>query len=251
MVKSVFFIILINISLCFASSNTLDKSFENSNKSFFKSDDFYFITGDPNTKVNFAFGMDISKKYNIDFIFNQTMFWELEKDSKPFRDINYNPKIRKHFDFKNFQFDLGLWEHHSNGRDGLESRSYDSSYVFVKYFSRFEDIKLYTGLKLRGFFRVDDENDDIEKLIGHLEFTSSFQYLLSDGGESVHLNIALGPGGDYRDLFRFGYQKVDIIFDPNWSDSTIKLHAQIYRGYGESLLDYNLKDSSYRIGLSL
>lgn len=240
---------------CEASSGELEKKIDEGRLSdrIYQSDYFYFISGDPNTKVNFSIGYELFKKFDIDLEYNQTMFWELQKKSKPFNDINFNPKIIKRKKIsKNLIVDIGLYEHHSNGVDGQKSRSYDSTYVFPKYIIRNNKFTLYIGSKLRGFYRLSDFNRDIDNFLGYIEVSSSFSYILNQNTDhSFKINYSTSPGGTYDDLYQYGYHKLDIIYDTGKNGLPFNIHGQIYSGFGESLLNYNREQKSYRIGVSI
>lgn len=250
----IFYLLVIFISpVSWSSSGTLEKKLDR--KLFdrlYQSDYLYFLSGEPDTKVNFSFGFELSRKYKIDLEYNQTMFWELMKESSPFRDVNFNPKLVKKFNSGDAVLDFGVYEHHSNGIDGINSRSYDSSYLYPKYLITLNQANIYLGAKGRVFYRVGDNNYDIDEYLGNIELSIASTFFFSDSRrKSLKLNISSSPGGDYRAPYKFGYSKVDIVFNPGWRDLPINIHAQVYDGFGESLLGFNERNTSYRMGVSL
>jgi len=72
------------------------------------------------------------------FIYNQKAFWNIYEDSSPFKDINYNPTIgfgKLVFLNNNLSGFLSLmYEHESNGRDSIYSRSWDYISLSGVYF---------------------------------------------------------------------------------------------------------------------
>src|SRR5690349_6212575 len=53
----------------------------------------YFISGRPDTKVQFSFKMQVIRDWNLFFGYTQVMFWDIPKESSPFTDVNYNPEL--------------------------------------------------------------------------------------------------------------------------------------------------------------
>ncbi len=212
---------------------------------------FSFLAGDPNTKVDFTYGIALNRKYNFLFEYNQTMFWELQSDSKPFRDINFNPLLVQELSFGSFLVRLGLLEHHSNGKDSTISRSYNSSFIDLSGFSKTRSYKISYGAKIKTFYSLGEYNKDIVDYLGHIEFyvyTNFYRHQDSSINE-IRFNVTSSPGGEYDRLFKYGFEKIDLILD--MKNIPINLHAQWYYGYGESLLQYDKRFNSIRVGISI
>ncbi|GIX26773.1 MAG: phospholipase [Burkholderiales bacterium] len=183
----------------------------------------------------------------------QTSLWDLERESKPFRDTSYKPRL--------FYFKEGLWRsagdrlrlgleagygHESNGRDGDQSRSIDILYARPVFtFGNRQDYHLVAAPGVWAYLDKE-ENPDIDEFRGYgdlyiaLQKTDSWQLattlrLGSDGDKgSVQVDLSYP-------LTRIGFGNIDGY-----------LLAQYFNGYGESLLDYNRKlRSQFRFGVML
>src|SRR5688572_9136616 len=54
---------------------------------------FYFVYGRPLSKLQVSFKTPVVRKFPLYFGYTQFMFWALEEESKPFRDLTYNPEL--------------------------------------------------------------------------------------------------------------------------------------------------------------
>ena len=88
---------------------------------------------------------------------------------------------------------------------------------------------------------VEDENPNIQDIIGRFDLTSV--YKKGDHNLSLSLRHSLRTGTRSRGSFRFSYAYQVFGY--------FKLNAQIFSGYGESLLDYNHRQTTFGIGFSL
>ncbi|MCX7025084.1 MAG: phospholipase A [Spirochaetes bacterium] len=237
----------------------------------------YFIFGlgseysDDLVKVNFSMKYDPlpDLKTGLYLAFTQTMFWDFFGESGPFKEINFNPELFLRFEsgynflddvrIPGFDFIQAGWEHRSNGQDGVTSKGWDRAYgqlqlgvgtaFFVKagakYF-RYLDVPEFEGrfLSLR-------DNPDIE------EYTSNFEFQLMVGFEDMpvffipqKLVISAGPGGGRNALdFSKGWQQADIFFGRLVGN--MRLYAQVWNGYGQSVLDYNKQSLSGHVGIAI
>ncbi|NLC50021.1 MAG: phospholipase A, partial [Bacteroidales bacterium] len=116
--------------------------------------DNYFITGNPlnkqfnvenaDVKYQISFRQRLSSSYlpfnTFIFIsYTQKSFWSIYKKSSPFRDTNFNPGIGfgRYLisDDNNYMGSVFLQlEHESNGKDSLNSRSWDFASISGKYY---------------------------------------------------------------------------------------------------------------------
>jgi len=156
--------------------------------------DIYFTTGIPlNTKVNrnnadAMFQISIRQRLTKSVLpfnsfafltYTQKSFWDIYAESAPFRDTNYNPGIGVgRYIIKNGKLYGTAFlqiEHESNGRDGKESRSWNSLSFSTKYFF---NPTLTLGAKIWIPFVDGDENKDLidYKGLGYI----SVNYLSKD-----------------------------------------------------------------------
>lgn len=183
--------------------------------------------------------------------YTQTSLLDLEAGSKPFRDSAYRPEIFwEQPDFSVFpalqtlaSMRVGIG-HESNGRDGAASRSINIFYVrpiftfttgkrgYVWSFAP----KLYT-------YEDKSDNPDIADYRGYGDFlirlkqddTWEYALMLRKGMKSSYGSAQVDVSYPFRGFLRNlnGY-----------------LYFQYFNGYGETILDYNIKQPS-RIGLGL
>lgn len=188
--------------------------------------------------------------------YTQQSYWQFftGRISRPFRSTDYEPEA-----FYVYPTDIGLpggWRvrytgagvsHQSNGRQLPTSRSWNRAY-------------LMTGLELDDRFTLEarlwkrfaendnDDNPDISGFIGRAELNGTWHMdkvntfgatlrhsLRSQGKGSVRLDYfrALGKGARWGNL------------------NDLRLHAQVFSGYGDSLLDYNRRRNVISLGLAL
>jgi len=220
--------------------------------------DLYAIFGSPNTKIQISLKYKLTSLVNLYIGYTQIMFWELGKQSSPFRDINFNPDFFYRIDFPQYTFvkaiDLIMFEHESNGKDGSSSRAWNGSgikfYTIVKFYNwSFNwDTKFYWFYNLG----MDDTNWDLREYSGFWSTRFSFiNYYDSDKFiDRVSLYFDFFPGGKYSQHWGKGGQELGIKFRVGWGMFYPSIFFQFYHGYNESLLDYNKDHYSYRLGIA-
>lgn len=217
--------------------------------------DNYFILGPainerPNrSNTNVKFQISIAQRLTrttlpfgtyLYLFYTQKCFWNVLEESLPMTDLNFNPGIglTKPLFVKN-RF-IGkvtfLVEHESNGRDSIQSRSWNrvalAGNVMLTH-NLMIHAKIWAPI-------VDGENNkDIVDYCGFSQF--GFQVLSNDRRFSGGLTIV--P----RKNFRYN-TVVDLAYRIFKKDNQY-LFLQFYNGYGEGLLDYNKYHSQIRIGL--
>ena len=182
------------------------------------------------------------------FGYTQTSRWQVYNHdlSAPFRETNYEPEAMLVF---HTDYDVLGWRgrvlglslnHQSNGRSLPLSRSWNRI---------IGEVALEKGnwvLSLRPWWRVkesasDDDNPDISNYVGRGELILTHQ---SQGyAVSLLARHSLRAGENSR-----GSVSLDWAFPISGS---LKGHVQIFSGYGESLIDYNHRQTTLGLGLSL
>jgi outer membrane phospholipase A len=185
----------------------------------------------------------------LHFGYTQNSIWDLTANSKPFRDTTYKPSFfyqwgpyREIGSPHAFSLQAG-YEHQSNGKEGAASRSIDT--LFAKPAWRWEvdgNTHFAAALKLFGYLDKTD-NPDIADYRGYsllnLRYGNDDGWLLSTDLNPRHRGYA------QLDL---SYRLKRVLF----SDAGGFLHFQYFNGYGESLLDYNLRRRpQFRVGVSI
>lgn len=177
--------------------------------------------------------------------------WQLysDADSAPFRETNHQPELILSFTndweflgFRNVLNDIAL-SHQSNGQGGLLSRSWNR----VMFNSVFE--RGNVAFSLNPWYRLPesaqeypgdpdgDDNPDITDYMGKFEFNAAYQR--KDDIYSVMLRNALD--GDNRGALELG-----------WSfpiSSTLRGQFKYFKGYGHSLIDYNVDLEVFALGI--
>lgn len=182
------------------------------------------------------------------FGYTQKSFWQAYSfsDSQPFRENNFNPEIfiRTKM-WIGIRFDLGL-EHESNGQKVPESRGWNRIY-FTPYFEND-----YFICSAKGWYRIKekrkkketdgigDDNPDIIHYYGYgeLGLTAKFISLW---------NIWLS--GIFRYNPKWDKGSAEINFTIPISTKSVKGMIQYWEGYGESLIDYNIRQRKIGFGL--
>jgi outer membrane phospholipase A len=184
------------------------------------------------------------------FGYTQQSLWELSEQSKPFRDTSYRPALFWRWsrtDDKTWidAFQAGL-EHESNGGGGAGSRSIDTAFIRPEWRWKFaDDSRLDFTPKLYGYVNKD-ENPDIDRYRGNVDWRIRYDSGVNWIGTGVvrYANTT-GRGSVLLDLSR---RIRDLRFGPVGG----YLHFQFFSGYGEDILDYNVRRSlQFRVGFAI
>lgn len=180
--------------------------------------------------------------------YTQSSRWQVynSDSSRPFRETNYEPELILSFET---DYDIFGWKgrianlslnHQSNGRADPISRSWNRLIGEVA-FERND-----TTLAFRPWYRIpesrsDDDNPDIENYIGRGEMLLSTRWknhiITFTGRHSLR-------GGDASR----GSASIDWAFPLT---GQLYGYAQLFHGYGESMIDYNFKATRLGLGVSL
>ncbi len=181
------------------------------------------------------------------FGYTITSFWQAYNDtiSSPFRETNYEPEVmlvyRTDVEIAGFRsrfLNLGM-VHQSNGRSEGLSRSWNR--VYAQFGFERGDL----ALLIRPWYRIpenadEDDNPDIEDYLGHGDLLAVYR----DGRNAYSLLLR----NNLKTSENRGAVKL------NWSFplyGRLKGYLQYFNGYGESLIDYNHKQQSFGLGVSL
>jgi phospholipase A1 len=179
------------------------------------------------------------------FAYTQQSFWQAYNwaGSAPFRETNYEPEfgLSFHTDFPVFGLRHRLvsfgFAHQSNGRSEPLSRSWN------RIWASFELVRGNLAVSLKPWYRIPenasvDENPDIQEYVGRAELRTSYKYRDHVFSFILRNNLRVEDN-------RSGYEL-------DWSlpfSKRIKALVQYYNGYGESLIDYNVRSTRIGVGM--
>ena len=185
------------------------------------------------------------------FGFTQTSLWDLQSESKPFRDSSFRPSLFYRFalDDPDKRGSLALsggYEHESNGKEDMPSRSIDTLFVRADARLRLDEAGTYLGVVPKAWTYLDrEDNPDIARYRGHAELGLR---LGRDDGWLLSTLIRRGTEGKMGTQYDLSYPIRRSVF----SGVGAFVHLQAFKGYGETLLEYDEnKEAQYRIGVSL
>lgn len=186
----------------------------------------------------------------LHFGYTQTSLWDLHGDSKPFRDTSYRPSL---FWQGRVSGGSGLapaylrggYEHESNGRDGDRSRSIDMLFVQPAWRRDFADGRTLLFAPKFYVYLDRSENPDIGRYRGNADWLLRYG---DENGWLLSARLRRGSGG-------YGSAQLDLshpLRRPLFSRVGGFFYVQLFSGYGETLLDYDVKrPPQLRVGFSI
>ena len=184
----------------------------------------------------------LGKDLNLWFGYTQRSFWQLYNfnDSSPFRETNYEPELLLTLStrfsilgLKGRFFQLGA-NHQSNGQSEPLSRSWNR--IVANMGLERGDLSIL----LKGWYRVPDTEDDNPGLIHYMGNGELWAYYFI---KKHRLGLMV------RDNLNFRENRGAIQLE--WSFPLFAMiggYVQYFRGYGESLLDYNHRVNRIGVG---
>nr|WP_239027280.1 phospholipase A [Ramlibacter algicola] len=192
------------------------------------------------------------------FGYTQQSSWQLFTPdlSRPFRNTDHEPEIvyihpvtlRAPGNWTVRYGGLGL-VHQSNGQSLPRSRSWNRAYVMVG-----ADHPDGWTLQARAWRRLpedaaDDDNPGISSYVGRAELLAG---VTTAGGQTVSVTWRT----PLRDWTRRGSVRLEWMLPLGAGDEIgqfgrLRLHTQLFNGFGDSLLDYNRRRTVFSVGLSL
>ncbi len=174
--------------------------------------------------------------------YTQKCMWNVFEKSMPMHDFSFNPGIglAKHLFVRNRYIGklTFLLEHESNGRDGIESRSWNKISLACNIFI---DPNFMVHGKVWIPIIDGENNKDI------LDYGGIYQTGVTLTSPNKRFGFALtlvkrrGWNLSYNSIWEVNYRL--------FKKENQFLFLQYYNGYGENLLDYNQFHSRLRIGI--
>lgn len=205
-----------------------------------------------------VFPRDDTGAHDLWLAYTQVSHWQMwnTEGSRPFRETNYEPELLYTYEpaarsFAGWQVGhAGLsLNHQSNGRGGGDSRSWNRVIAFVRA------EKGDTLVTLRGWARFReggiDDNPGIQNYAGRADLQVSHQF--SRGGVLVLTGRhSLRGGAHSRGAIQADYSlPLCRESGSRWCFDSLRAHLQYFRGYAESLIDYDRLDTYYGLGFSI
>lgn len=185
--------------------------------------------------------------------YTQQSYWQLfnSEESSPFRNTDYQPEVVYVMPVPARLQALPLgwswrmaqvgWVHQSNGQTGSLSRSWNRLYAGAGV----ERGDVVGMVRLEQRIESDqghrDDNPDISAYLGRFET----QLLWSPGRSTVSMTWRPAEA-------RRGSLQLDWTYPVDKSrPDALRWYAQVFHGFGETLLDYNFRQSSLGFGLTI
>ncbi|MFP1863264.1 phospholipase A [Lonsdalea quercina] len=175
--------------------------------------------------------------------YTQGSWWQLsnKSESSPFRETNYEPQI-----FLGWAMDYSLagwtlrdvevgFSHQSNGRSDPTSRSWNRAYARLMAQNGNWQVELKPWLRISD---SKDDNPDITRYMGHYRVRVGYLW-----GDSI-----FSAEGRYN--WNSGYGGGEV----SWSyplTEHVRFYTKVFSGYGESLIDYNHRQTRVGVGVTL
>lgn len=172
--------------------------------------------------------------------YTQKAFWNVFQKSFPMRDLNYNPGIGLgHLIVRRNKY-IGkgyiMFEHESNGRDSIQSRSWNRiTFAGALVFNKNWEAQLTTWIPF-----VGSSNKDLLKYYGILQTAVTYR---ANNDRLICTLILMKR----KSKFSFN-TTAEISYKFNNNENQY-FFLQYYNGFGENLLDYKRFKSMLRIGI--
>jgi phospholipase A1/A2 len=181
--------------------------------------------------------------------YTQSSHWQLYngENSRPFRETNHEPELiftwRSQFELMGYtgrMLSLSL-NHQSNGREEELSRSWNRVILTIGL-DRPDWAVMFRPWWRLPETRSDDDNPDIEDYMGRAELLVVHRQRNSHQISAL-IRHSLRDGNDSRGSINLNYSYPCF--------NRLRCHAQIFSGYGESMIDYNQRTTTVGLGIAL
>lgn len=197
-----------------------------------------------------GYGQDRPWLSGLYFGYTQNSLWDLSTESKAFRDTSYRPSLFWYWERRVGEaayFDgarVGV-EHESNGNEGDQSRSINIFFVRPEWRWQLAEGGTFAFTPKLYAYLDKEENTDIAHYRGYVDWRVRFESGANWIATAVLRRGTADKGSVLVDLSR---RTRDLKFGP----VSGYFHVQFFAGYGESILDYNVRrKSQLRFGFAI
>lgn len=204
-------------------------------------------------------GRTIEDAFGLWLAYTQQSHWQVFNgaQSRPFRETNYQPEAifsihpqlfveergQREWNWRVFNLGVG---HQSNGQSSPLSRSWN--YVFAQLGFELDNGYGQWSVVMRPWYRIPessrkDDNPDLIDYIGYADIRGTWRQCDWEASLSVRGNPGTGKGA----------AQLDVSFPLRFGDRYYPFlgYLQLFSGYGESLIDYNWRQTTAGIGFRL
>jgi outer membrane phospholipase A len=245
-------LVLVSLVLLFASES---QAFEGEPEllHLYQYKPIYFLMGNPYTKIEFSFKTQLVENVPVYFGYTQLMFWNLFIPSPYFQDISYNPLFFYRIPFgqnADQWVDLIPIEHESNGLGGLNERSWNRvGAAYNVSHPVLDKARLYLNVKAWIPVSENNNNTDIAQYRGVWEIDTTLSQFTGPFFDFDDLTFRLYPGGESLTNPLHGGQELTLRLKARYRKFLPLFVAQIFHGYGESLIQYQEERWGFRAGI--
>ena len=187
------------------------------------------------------------RRWGVWAAYTQQNWWQVYNGdlSRPFRETNYMPEL-----FVSYRPDVDLpggfrwglvnagYNHQSNGRTDILSRSWD------RLFAEFGVENGNLAVSAKVWYRIpesaeDDDNPDITDYLGHGAISALYRWRGHSFSGWARGNVNTGKGA------------VQLAWTSPPFLGPLRGYVQFFSGYGESLIDYDWKQTTIGAGIAL
>lgn len=188
---------------------------------------------------------DAFGKGDVWVAFTQQSYWQMYNGelSRPFRELNYEPELiftyPLNFSAGNLKMKMiGLSVNHQNGKEVAHSRSWNR-FILMGVF-QWNEVLINARLWKRFTEKSrEDDNPDIENYIGRCELSIAYPFRKNVFNLRVRNNLNFNHNRGLVEL--------------NWIyplSRDLRILLQASHGYGDSLIDYNYKQTIVGVGFT-
>lgn len=178
--------------------------------------------------------------------YTQQSFWQEYAKNGFVRENNYEPELFLSYKFKDYLQQKGLklanfgFDHQSNGNGGDRERSWERLYLDMQFGNENLLFSVKPWVRISGILEKEDYNHDITKYLGHGRLLFAYKF--------KNNVFSIMSRNNLESFFKRGAVEL------TWSFPIYKHlrgYAQLFNGYGQSLDEYNHRNKSASLGLSL